>query len=121
VNDLPRRARSRPSLPVVRQNPHCGTILEQRKPVAPRWVRRLWRFRRSTLPFETDARDGFREPGFSEREAVGSTDHDQLAHRRFGFPLRVAAFDGNNAEAATMLPVINALEAVMLSPTSMPT
>jgi hypothetical protein len=35
----------------------------------------------STLYFETDAADGFREPGFFEGEAAGAADHHRAAHR----------------------------------------
>ncbi len=41
----------------------------------------------------------------------GPPDHPRSAHRRVGFPLTVAAFEGNKAETATMLPVIDAFKA----------
>jgi hypothetical protein len=65
----------------------------------------------STLYFETDAGDGFRESGFSKERrlepqiTIGPlTDHS-------GFPLMVTAFEGNKAETRTMLPVIEAFMA----------
>jgi hypothetical protein len=60
----------------------------------------------STLYFETDAGDGFREPGFSkERRLEPQITIGQLADSS-GFPLMVSAFEGNKAETTTMLPVI---------------
>ena len=65
----------------------------------------------STLYFETDAGDGFREPGFSkERKLEPQITLGLLTHAT-GFPLTVQAFEGNKAETATMLPVINAFKA----------
>jgi hypothetical protein len=64
----------------------------------------------STLYFETDAGDGFREPGFSkERRLEPQITIGQLTDAT-GFPLMVQAFEGNKAETATMLPVINAFK-----------
>ncbi len=54
----------------------------------------------TTLYFETDAGDGFREPGFSG-----------LLTDVAGFPLMVNAFEGNKAETTTMLPTIEAFMA----------
>jgi hypothetical protein len=64
----------------------------------------------STLHFETDAGDGFREPGFSKERRLDPTTIGLLTDAS-GFPLRVEAFEGNKAETATMLPVINAFKA----------
>jgi len=67
----------------------------------------------STLYFETDAGDGFREPGFSgfskERRLEPQITLGLLTDAS-GFPLTVEAFEGNKAETATMLPVINAFK-----------
>ena len=62
----------------------------------------------STLPFQTDAGDGFREPGFSKERRLDPQITVGLLTDAAGFPLTVAAFEGNKAEAATMMPVINA-------------
>ena len=62
----------------------------------------------STLHFETDAGDGFREPGFSKERRLDPQITIGLLTDATGFPLSVAAFEGNKAETATMLPVINA-------------
>ena len=40
----------------------------------------------STLYFETDVGDGFREPGFSKERVPGTADHPRVAHRRHRFP-----------------------------------
>ena len=65
----------------------------------------------STLYFETDAADGFREPGFSKERRLDPQITIGLLTDASGFPLTVAAFEGNKAETATMLPVINAFKA----------
>jgi DDE family transposase len=65
----------------------------------------------STLYFETDAGDGFREPGFSKERRLDPQITIGLLTDATGFPLAVKAFEGNKAETATMLPVINAFKA----------
>jgi Transposase DDE domain len=65
----------------------------------------------STLHFETDAGDGFREPGFSKERRPDPQINLGLLTDVSGFPMSVAAFEGNKAETATMLPVINAFKA----------
>ena len=65
----------------------------------------------STLYFETDAGDGFREPGFSKERRLEPQITLGLLTDAAGFPLAVEAFEGNKAETATMLPVINAFKA----------
>jgi len=64
----------------------------------------------STLCFETDAGDGFREPGFSKERRLDPQITIGLLTDAAGFPLMVSAFEGNKAETATMLPVINAFK-----------
>jgi hypothetical protein len=61
----------------------------------------------STLHFQTDAGDGFREPGFSKERRLDPQITIGLLTDAAGFPLAVEAFEGNKAETATMLPVIN--------------
>ena len=61
----------------------------------------------STLYFETDAGDGFREPGFSKERRLGPQITIGLLTGQDGFPLMVCAFEGNKAETKTMLPVIS--------------
>jgi hypothetical protein len=65
----------------------------------------------STLYFETDAGDGFREPGFSKERRLEPQITIGLLTDGTGFPLALEAFEGNKAETATMLPVINAFKA----------
>jgi hypothetical protein len=60
----------------------------------------------STLYFETDAGDGFREPGFSKERRLEPQITIGLLTSQDGFPLMVSAFEGNKAETKTMLPVI---------------
>ncbi|MEV4102123.1 IS1634 family transposase [Nonomuraea sp. NPDC049649] len=61
----------------------------------------------STLYFETDAGDGFREPGFSKERRLDPQITIGLLTDVSGFPLMVAGFEGNKAETHTMLPVIS--------------
>ena len=65
----------------------------------------------STLYFETDAGDGFREPGFSKERRLEPQITIGLLTGQDGFPLMVSAFEGNKAETKTMLPVIEAFMA----------
>ena len=60
----------------------------------------------STLYFETDRGDGFREPGFSKERRLEPQITTGLLTGQDGFPLMVSAFEGNKAETKTMLPVI---------------
>ncbi len=60
----------------------------------------------STLYFETDAGDGFREPGFSKERRLEPQITIGLLTDATGFPLALQAFEGNKAETATMLPTI---------------
>jgi hypothetical protein len=65
----------------------------------------------STLYFETDAGDGFREPGFSKERRLEPQITIGLLTDAAGFPLMVNAFEGNRAETKTMLPSIRAFMA----------
>ncbi len=58
----------------------------------------------STLYFETDTGDGFREPGFSKERRLEPQITIGLLTDAAGFPLMVEAFEGNRAETTTMLP-----------------
>jgi transposase len=60
----------------------------------------------STLYFETDTGDGFREPGFSKERRLEPQITIGLLTDAAGFPLMVEAFEGNKAETKTMLPTI---------------
>jgi hypothetical protein len=60
----------------------------------------------STLYFEADEGDGFREPGFSKERRLEPQITIGLLTDQSGFPLTISAFEGNMAETKTMLPVI---------------
>jgi hypothetical protein len=60
------------------------------------------------LYYETDAGDGFREPGFSKERRLEPQIVIGLLTDPSGFPLLVNAFEGNTAETKTMLPVLEA-------------
>jgi hypothetical protein len=57
----------------------------------------------STLYFETDAGDGFPEPGVAKERRLEPQITLGLLTDASGFPLTVEAFEGNKAETATML------------------
>ena len=65
----------------------------------------------TTLYFETDQGDGFREPGFSKERRLEPQITVGLLTDVRGFPLQVHAFDGNTAETKTLVPVIEAFRA----------
>jgi hypothetical protein len=65
----------------------------------------------TTLYFETDAGDGFRESGFSKERRLEPQITVGLLTDATGFPLMVNAFEGNRAETTTMLPTIRAFMA----------
>ena len=65
----------------------------------------------STLYFETDAADGFREPGFSKERRLEPQITIGLLTDASGFPLMVNAFEGNKAETTTMVPTVQAFMA----------
>jgi hypothetical protein len=62
----------------------------------------------STLYFEINEGDGFREPGFSKERRLEPQITIGLLTDATGFPLMVNAFEGNKAETTTMLPAIRA-------------
>jgi len=70
----------------------------------------------STLYFETDQGDGFREPGFSKERRLEPQITIGLLTDQSGFPLTLSAFEGNRAETKTMLPVIRAFMAAYQLP-----
>jgi hypothetical protein len=65
----------------------------------------------STLYFETDQGDGFREPGYSKERRLEPQITIGLLTDAAGFPLSVQAFEGKTAETATMIPAIQAFMA----------
>jgi len=62
----------------------------------------------STLYFETDKADGFREPGFSKERRLEPQVLIGLLCDASGFPLWVEGFAGNRAETTVMIPVVEA-------------
>jgi len=64
----------------------------------------------TTLYFETDQGDGFRESGFSKERRLEPQITLGLLTDAAGFPLQITAFEGNKAETTTMVPVINAFK-----------
>jgi transposase len=60
----------------------------------------------STLYFEIDAGDGFRESGFSTERRLDQQITIGLLIDATGFRLVVNLCEGNTAESATMLPTI---------------
>lgn len=60
----------------------------------------------TTLWFETDTGDGFREPGFSKERRLEPQITVGLLTDATGAPLMVDAFEGNRAETRTMIPII---------------
>ena len=65
----------------------------------------------STLYFETDQGDGFREPGFSKERRLDPQITIGLLTDASGLPLMVQGFEGNRAETKTMLPVLESFMA----------
>jgi hypothetical protein len=65
----------------------------------------------TTLYFEIDEGDGFREPGFSKERRLEPQITVGLLTDARGFPLMINAFEGNKAETKTILPVIAAFAA----------
>jgi transposase len=56
----------------------------------------------SALYFETDAGNGFREPGLSKERRLAPQITIGLLTDAAGFPLMVEAFEGNRGETSTM-------------------
>ena len=69
-----------------------------------------------TLYFEADAGDGFREPGYGKERRVELQITIGLLTDARGFPLMVEAFEGNRAETTTIIPSLQAFQAVHALP-----
>ncbi|WP_440713402.1 IS1634 family transposase [Gordonia sp. FQ] len=65
----------------------------------------------TTLYFETDKADGFREPGFSKERRLEPQITVGLLTDAEGFPLMIEAFEGNKSEKLTMMPTIESFMA----------
>jgi Transposase DDE domain len=70
----------------------------------------------TTLYFEIDEGDGFREPGFSKERRLEPQITVGLLTDARGFPLTVHAFEGNKAETKTILPLIETFMAAYQLP-----
>lgn len=64
----------------------------------------------TTLYFETDTSDEFRIPGYSKERRLEPQITVGLLSDQTGFPLAVAAFEGNKSEKLTMIPMIEQLQ-----------
>ena len=60
----------------------------------------------TTLWFDTDTGDGFREPGFSKERRLDPQITVGLLTDATGMPLMIEAFEGNRAETKTMIPLM---------------
>jgi hypothetical protein len=60
----------------------------------------------TTLWFETDTGDGFREPGFSKERRLDPQITVGLLTDATGMPLMIEAFEGNRAETKTIIPLV---------------
>jgi hypothetical protein len=60
----------------------------------------------TTLWFETDSGDGFREPGFAKERRLESQIAVGLLTDSSGAPLMVEGFEGDKAETRMMIPVV---------------
>ena len=60
----------------------------------------------TTLWFETDTGDGFREPGFSKERRLDPQITVGLLTDATGMPLMIDAFEGNRAETTTIIPLV---------------
>ncbi len=64
----------------------------------------------TTLYFEAEKEDDLRKVGFSKERRVDPQIVVGLLVDRRGFPLEVGCFEGNQAETATILPIIRAFQ-----------
>jgi Transposase DDE domain len=60
----------------------------------------------TTLWFDTDTGDGFREPGFSKERRLDPQITVGLLTDATGMPLMIEGFEGNRAETKTMIPLV---------------
>ena len=65
----------------------------------------------TTLYFEAEKEDDLRKVGFSKERRVDPQIVVGLLVDRHGFPLEIGCFEGNKAETATMIPIIEDFQA----------
>lgn len=64
----------------------------------------------TTLYFEAEKEDSLRKVGYSKERRVDPQIVVGLLVDRFGFPLEIGCFEGNKAETATLIPIIDAFQ-----------
>jgi transposase len=65
----------------------------------------------TTLYFEAEHEDDLRKVGYSKERRVDPQVVVGLLVDRAGFPLEIGCFEGNKAETATLLPVVQEFQA----------
>jgi hypothetical protein len=65
----------------------------------------------TTLYFEVQKEDGYRIPGFSKERRLEPQITLGLLTDTAGFPLEISSFEGNRAEVATMVPILEDFKA----------
>ncbi len=64
----------------------------------------------TTLYFEAEKEDGLRKVGYSKERRVDPQVVVGLLVDRHGFPLEIGCFEGNTAETATLIPIIEGFQ-----------
>ena len=65
----------------------------------------------TTLYFEAEKEDDLRKVGYSKERRVDPQIIVGLQVDRHGFPLQVGCWEGNKAETATIIPIVEAFQA----------
>ena len=70
----------------------------------------------TTLYFEAECEDELRKVGYSKERRVDPQVIVGLLVDRHGFPLQVGCWEGNKAETATIIPIVEAFQAAKVEP-----
>ena len=70
----------------------------------------------TTLYFEAECEDELRKVGYSKERRVDPQVIVGLLVDRHGFPLQVGCWEGNRAETATIIPIVEAFQAAKVEP-----
>ena len=70
----------------------------------------------TTLYFEAEREDDLRKVGYSKERRVDPQVIVGLLVDRHGFPLQVGCWEGNRAETATIIPIVEAFQAAKVEP-----
>nr|WP_238533204.1 transposase [Actinomyces massiliensis] len=70
----------------------------------------------TTLYFEAEREDELRKVGYSKERRVDPQVIVGLLVDRHGFPLQVGCWEGNKAETATIIPIVEAFQAAKVEP-----